>query len=257
MTGLASRQAAFIGQVLDHDAALPASWRARQAAGMEVYRNAYRARTMAALADSFERTRRWVGEDAFRAASMHHIIANPPASWTLDDVGRDFDATLAELFADNPEVDELGWLEWAMHRAHIAGDASPLDAAGFSTATTDFAEDDWAAMSLAFVPALTLRKISYDLAAIWTATADDGVRPIDFALDRPKYCIVWREGFRSTFVLAERLEGMALCQMVQGATFAQLCATLDDRMGTEEGIAAAGAMLCGWLDHGIIVRVTV
>ena len=109
---LAASQAAFMAQVLDEEATLPPAWNATQSEGMAVYRNNYRSSVVEALRSTFERTARWVGEGAFRQAAAHHIIMHPPASWTLDEAGSGFDLTCAELFANDPEVTELAWLEW-------------------------------------------------------------------------------------------------------------------------------------------------
>ena len=137
-TTLSSCQQEFLAQLLDDARTLPRAWTARHAAGMDVYRNAYRARLVDALRDTYPCTARWVGEDAFQQAAAHHAITHPPKSWTLDDVGEAFPDTLRELFAGDPEVAELGWLEWAMHRCFVAADAAPIDAAGFSAATASF-----------------------------------------------------------------------------------------------------------------------
>ena len=84
---LGALQRSFMAQVLDEDAPLPHGWGGRHAAGMGVYRNNYRSALIEALRSTYERTERWVGEAAFRRAAAHHVIANPPSSWTLDDAG--------------------------------------------------------------------------------------------------------------------------------------------------------------------------
>jgi hypothetical protein len=135
---LADRQAAFMAQVLNDEAPLPAGWGDRHAQGMNVYRGNYRSSVIEALKSTYEKTERWVGEAAFQRAAAHHVITNPPSSWTLDDAGAGFDATCAELFRNDPEVAELAWLEWAMLQAFTAENVRPLDAEGFATKSAGF-----------------------------------------------------------------------------------------------------------------------
>ena len=85
MSDLAQRQQAFLAAILDDAAPMPQGWGNSQAAGMDVYRGNYRSALMDVLADTFERTRRYVGEKPFRQVSMHHIITHPPAGWTIDE----------------------------------------------------------------------------------------------------------------------------------------------------------------------------
>ena len=138
MTGLMHAQQAFLACVLDDTAPAPAGWTTRQMAGLTVYRNAYRARLLDTLRDTFERTARLAGDEAFQQAAAHHLILHPPAHWTIDLAGEGFAETCAALFAGDPDVGELAWLEWAMHRAFAAPDAAPLTLNELAQATAQF-----------------------------------------------------------------------------------------------------------------------
>lgn len=250
---LAELQSAFLAQVLDEDAPLPGGWGARHAAGMAVYRNNYRSALVDALRATFERTQRWVGADAFGRAAAHHVISHPPASWTLDDVGIGFDATCAELFAGDPEVGELAWLEAAMLDVFTAADSMPIDAASFSTATAGFGEEDWAGLRLAFQPAASCCIVRHDLRAVWQHLADEDAAGVEVTpLNQPSACIVWREGERSTFTMASALEGRAFATMQAGASYGELCEIISDELGIEQAITQAGQFLGHWLAEGMI-----
>ena len=98
------------------------------APGLRVYQNNYRAQLAACLGESFERTRDWIGGEAFHRAVVAHVDRMPPHSWTLDAYGRDFPATLAALYPADPEVTELAWLDMALGEAFVATDAVALTA---------------------------------------------------------------------------------------------------------------------------------
>lgn len=191
---LAAQQGAFMAQVLDEAEPLPPGWTARHAAGFAIYRNNYRTALVEALRETYPRTAHWVGEEPFRAAAAHHLILHPPRSWTLDDAGLGFAETLAGLFAADPEVAELASLEWAMHRAFVAADAVPLDAAGFAAATASFADEDWALFELDFLPGTAVFAVGHDIPAIWREAEADRPGSARHPLSAPHGLLVWREG---------------------------------------------------------------
>lgn len=252
---LAEKQQEFMAQVLDDERALPDGWTPRHAAGMDIYRNAYRARLVDALRDTYERTAKWVGEDVYRQAAAHHVITCPPNSWTLDDAGEGFPDTLRGLFAKNPEVPELAWLEWAMHRAFVAANAEPLDAAGFGEAAATFAEEDWANMRLTFLPGTDLLRVSNDISKLWNVLGEDEFERPEVALEGPIYCVVWREALKPVFMQVDNAEGTALALMQKGATYGAMCEELIDLLGEEDAVAEAGAILGRWLHNGLIVSI--
>lgn len=249
---LAARQKAFMAAILDDEASLPEGWGARHAAALEVYRNNYRSSLVEALAATFERTQRWVGEESFRRAAAHHVILHPPSSWTIDAVGEGFDATLSELFANDPEVAELAALEWAMHRAFVAGDAASLAMADFAERTAGFSEEDWAGLGFVFTPGAALLSVAHDVGALWNALKDEDFVAPELGLSALHALLVWREGLRPVFRLMDEADGAALAMGLGGSNFGDICAALVERLGPEEGVARAGALLGQWLQDGLI-----
>lgn len=252
MSTLAACQADFMAQVLEDGRPLPNGWTPRQAAGLAIYRNAYRARLVDALRDTYERTARWVGEDAFCAAAAHHIIQTPPNSWTLDHVAEGFVEVLEQLFANDPEVAELAWLEWAMHRAFVAADVVPLDAARFAAASADFEEEDWGSLKLKFLPSVHLRDMGNDVAELWSALDSDDFTAQNYVLPEPTPMLAWREGLRPTFMSLTKSEGQALGLMLDGVCYGAMVECLANAIGEEEAVMQAGAMLGRWLGNGLI-----
>lgn len=250
---LARQQSEFMAHVLDEDRALPAGWSERHAAGLDIYRNNYRSSLVEALRSTYERTAAYVGEDAFQRAAAHHLISNPPRSWTLDAAGDGFPETARELFKGDPEVAQLAWLEWAMHEAFVAADAAPLDAAGFADATAAFAQDDWDNMRLSFLPGTRTMPVTHDIPALWRAIDPDGEAPAEAnRLDAPMHLLVWREGTKPVFQLIDDVEGEALYALQTGADYGDACALLVDRLGEDTAIVQAGTMLGRWLHNGVV-----
>lgn len=259
MTQLLRAQEAFLACLLDDSAPLPSEWpnelNARRAAGMAVYRNAYRTRLIDVLRNIFERTARLVGDDAFRQVAAHHLITRSPNSWTIDLAGEGFAETCAELFTNDPDVGEVAWLEWEMHCAFTAADAAPLTLPDFATATADFDAEQWDQLRFELMPGTALRPISYDLVTLWATLADPLMTSVAEKLDKPTWVLVWREGEQPVFGFVPEAEGLALADAQRGGTFGGVCAALMNHFKTADAAAEAGAMLLHWLELGIIRRI--
>ncbi|MEL6486825.1 MAG: DNA-binding domain-containing protein [Pseudomonadota bacterium] len=256
---LAERQAAFMRAILDESAPLPDGWGNSHALGLSVYRGNYRNALMDALAESFERTARYIGESAFRTARINHVIANPPSHWTIDAAGAGFDETCAELFSDNPEVAELAWLEWAMLDLVGAPDTQPLSAQDFAEASAGFGDEEWLALGLTFQPRAQGRLVRHDLTALWKSLSEAD-RPADLrAFEEEQGCLVWREGERPTFIMTAPEAARAFTAMQMGARYGDLITLLagdePDEAAIQAAAGAAGGFLGQWLSEGLVVAI--
>ena len=256
---LADRQAAFMAQVLDDTAPLPEGWNTRHAAGISVYRGNYRSSVVEALKSTYEKTQRWVGEAAFQRAAAHHVITNPPSSWTLDDAGSGFDRTCAELFKNDPEVAELAWLEWTMLEAFTAENIDPLDAASFAEQSSQFGENEWANLRISFLPGASAREVDYDLRVIWNALGQEELERPHAHYDEAQSVLVWREGERSTFMMGSAEEARAFHAAQRGMPYAEICMLLAGENPNDEAAQdaamRAGALLGRWLNEGLIASI--
>lgn len=249
---LAAVQDRFLATVIVGNGTNIADWPSDMWDGLNVYRSAYRARLVDCLRGAFDKSRKWIGDESFDAAAAHHLILHPPASWTLDDLGRGFSDTLAALFPDDPEVEELGWLEWEMQRLFTGPDVAELSAADFAWRASAFGEEDWLDLRLLYVPNLAVRAVRTNCAALWTAIdGETDVPPLDSSGEAATL-LVWRQDLRSQFRLIDQNEAAGLALMRDGATFENLCAALVQSCGDEGGVAAAGTMLGRWMTDGLV-----
>jgi hypothetical protein len=214
--------------------------------GMAIYRNAYRGRLIGALGSGYERVRRWVGDDAFEAAAAHYVLTHPPSSWTLDAFGADFPEVLAELFANDPEVAELAWLEWQMQRAFAAPDRGELSAA--SLAEAELGEADWAALRFGMAAGFQTRAVTSDLAGLWRITAPGGEPHSALAPASPHRLIVWRNTLQPHFRLLDDAEFAVLHQLAIGDSFGSAATAVADNPAAAELL---GTWLAQWLSEGL------
>lgn len=209
---------------------------------MMVYHYAYRAQLGVALADSYEKTRVWLGETAFEAAVTAHIAGNPPSSWTLGHYGHGFATTLARLYPRDPEVRELAELDWALRQAFEARDEASLTA-------EQMANVDWSRVTLKLASSLHVNRATTNAAALWSAMAESQPLRVAEILPEPVTIRIWRDGLSPRFITMDAIEAEALSKVRKGAPFAEICAA----MRNFAEVATLGDMLGSWLRDGLIV----
>jgi hypothetical protein len=209
---------------------------------LAVYYHAYRAQLLTCLRDTFEKTWSWLGDERFEEAARTHIEAHPPRSWTMNVYGEGFDATLARLHPEDPEVAELAWLEWTLRRAFDGQDADPVDRARL-------ADIDWDNAVLDPVPTLRLGTVTTNCAAIWSALSQEQTPPAAARLPVPAAIRVWRQGLSVQFRSIDPIEEQALRLILDGCDFAEICAR-------SESPDEIGRILGLWLQDGVIAEIT-
>lgn len=217
-------------------------------AGLDVYRNNYRAQLVACLAETFARVKAWLGEEAFLAAAARHIDAAPPSDWTLDNYGRNFPQTLRTLYPTNSEVPELAWLDRALGDAFVGPDVEPISIGALASI-------DWENAVLGLTPTLRLGRVSTNSTAIWLALSANAALPAVERLPQPATVLVWRRGWTSCFRTTDEFESAAIESVLASATFGELCSALVESTDEHEGVKIAGGYLARWLQDGLVIEV--
>jgi len=217
-------------------------------AGLAVYQNNYRAQLVGCLEQAFPNLRRWVGEEAFLAASITHIDQHPPHAWTLDAYPEGFHQTLSELFPNNPDVHELAWIESSLNEAFVAADAQPLPLEALASV-------DWDTASLQLTPSLRCHALTTNAEAIWSALWQQTATPEATMRAEAGGLLVWRRQFTSRLREVDALEFQAVKNLQRDGSFAGLCEFLVGQLGEEKGIARAGELLAGWIASELIVGI--
>ncbi|MEO8175039.1 MAG: DNA-binding domain-containing protein [Sphingomicrobium sp.] len=221
----------------------------RADAGLAVYRNNYCCQLTACLEETFPRTRAWLGDCAFHEAAERHIAVTRPAHWSLDAYPRQFPATLEKVYLNDPEIAELAWLESDLECAFVAADADPIQPGRLLTI-------DWDCAIIHFSPSLTVRRLTTNAPAIFSALSAGTSPPAVEPQPTDAAIIVWRQDYVSCFRLVDRQEADALRALGHGAAFAKMCAVLVAELGQDRGTRRAGAMLGQWISEGLVIDVT-
>jgi hypothetical protein len=216
--------------------------------GLAIYQNNYRAQLVGCLELSYPKLRAWLGDDIFRTAAIIHIDRHPPHAWTLDAYADGFAHTLAALYPDNPDLQEVAWIEHALGAAFVAADATPVALEGL-------AEINWDAAQLQLTPSLRARPATTNAEQVWAALWQDTTPPDSEMLLTPGGLMVWRRGYTTCLKQLDAIEYAALRQLQADGSFAALCSVLAARLGEADGVAKAGELLAAWLAEELITGI--
>jgi hypothetical protein len=172
MLALRELQAAFADAVRGAPAtpALTALLRP-DARRLNVYRNTARSTTTEALRLSYPAVALLIGEDAFAVVAARFWSARPPRAAWLASWGAEFPAFLARQRALRGlrYLPDVARFEWALGKAAIADDATPLDLAALATVPPE----RHAALCFAAHPSVHLLRLRHPADAIADAVLAD------------------------------------------------------------------------------------
>ncbi len=247
---LAETQQAFGDALFDADAAdrvvEQVAGAASASARLDIYRGNLSAGWHNALSSAYPVLRQLVGDEFFLALARAYGRAHPSRDADLNLFGAGFASFLAgfEHVADYPYLPAMAQLEWALHQAHYAADAIPLDAREVGRLTAEQLE----ASRFTLHPSCALHASSWATVPLWLAHQPGGPAFPD-EMRAPSYALVMRRGWRAEVVSLERAAHAALAALASGADFG---AALDAAFGEDEEFDVA-AHLKQWLDLGIFI----
>jgi hypothetical protein len=254
MSALKTIQAGFEDYVLGKAGAAPAiaasitdQYGLDAGARLAIYYNAYRIRMREALAEAYDKTWTYVGDELFEQLALSYLAAHPSNFRNLRWFGGRFAAHAAQELADYPWIADLAALEWALGVAFDAPDADTASAASLR----EVAPDDWAGLSFGLHPSVQLVPMRWNAAAIWQALHDDAEPPDAAASERPVTWLVWRAGLQPHFRSLDALEADALRHIGDGAVFGEVCETAAADGGADLTLRVAGC-LQNWLAQGLL-----
>ncbi|PQV54596.1 DNA-binding domain-containing protein [Paraburkholderia sp. BL21I4N1] len=208
---------------------------ALQKARIDLYRNNVRSHRRDALASAYPVLLALVGETYFNALSKAYAHDHPSRSGDLNRFG----AALPE-FIERYETDpqyryfaDLTRLEWSLHVAHYAADATTLTQAEWAA----IRPDDLLDARLAIHPACALIASRHAIADIWKAHQPGGSFPT--RIDSPSYALVVRPRWHPNVLVQSAAAHAAFGALQRGAT-------LDEALDAAFGIDAEFNFTSQW-----------
>lgn len=218
---------------------------------LAVYAHAYFARIHAVLRDDYGALLAVLGEAAFHDLAKLYLMAHPPRSYSLRDVGALLPEFLAGPAAEFFEVRwpfarDLATLEWALVDVFDAPDARLLDRETLAR----LPPAGWAALVLELVAAHRILALDWPVHRLRQAFSSE--QPMPELEPRPTKLLVHRHR-EQVFVRAlGDLEERALAWVREGCDFGAICGRAADEYGDAGSPSVVLALLEQWLAEGLL-----
>jgi uncharacterized protein len=217
---------------------------ARAQARLAVYRGNVYGNWGKALAGAYPVVRKIVGEGFFDAMAREYARAHPARNGDLNGYGEHLAEFVAAFphTADLPYLPDVARMEWFVHLAYFAADATPLD-------VNALRRDSDPRLKLA--PACALLESAWPLGRIWTIHQDDyrGEFDLDLA-SGPDRVLIHRPRWRAEVLSLAGGDFRFLYSLSQGET---LGTALEAGSG-DPGFDPSAA-LARWIGMGVVAGV--
>jgi hypothetical protein len=245
---LAQLQQRFQQQVLDGDARAAS---ADISGHMEIYIQAYQGRMREALKSNFPVLHRALGDEAFGALAQAYCTAHPSRHRSLRWLG---DGLLTWLEVQpsllaHPALLDIARLDWAMRSAFDAANATTLQMHDLAT----MAAHAWPDLRLQTVPSAQCLVLQWGVQGLWHALQADEHAQTAEPEHSASTLLVWRQQLECRWRTLDTLESQALRLPLQGTSFAELCAHLQ-QAGCTNAAQAAAHYLQTWIAEGLLER---
>lgn len=249
MSQLAALQQRFQRHVLSSPDATPDGLRDDVRGHLEVYVNAYWGRLREALADNYPVLYRALGDDAFRELAATYLAAHPSPHRSIRWFGDRLDAFIVQHpdVIPHPALRDIARMDWAMRGAFDAADATPLAAGDLA----GIAPEHWPGLRFTPCPSFRLLALDWAIEALWHALSEDENAQTEAPQAHRHQMIVWRRELECRWRTVTGIEAAALRIVLDGGSFADICATLQNQ-GDGDAATTAARLLATWLNDGIL-----
>lgn len=218
---------------------------------LSIYHDAYRLRLIEALSNVYPQLKALLGDALFNKIAREYITAYSSTYRNLRWYGGEMREHLLATLAQHPIAAEMADFEWALSLAFDAEDVPELSLQDLTT----IPPENWANLSFKFQPAIKIVRTYWNVITIWQELEAEKTPPKPVHESTYQSWLIWRKGFSSQFRLAAEREVVALSMAMMGATFGEICVSLEVEMEEERAMTAAAQYLANWLENGLICKV--
>jgi hypothetical protein len=219
---------------------------------LSIYHDAYRLRIIEALTNAYPQLKALLGDVLFNKIAREYISTYPSTFRNLRWYGGEMREHLLTTLAQHPVAAEMAEFEWTLS---LAFDAENVPELGLQDIAT-IPPESWSNLSFKFQPAINTMRTRWNAIAMWQALEADETPPKPLQASTYQSWLIWRKSFNSQFRLIAEMEVIALNMAMMGATFGEICASLELEMAPEKAMTTAAQYLASWLDNGLICQVT-
>lgn len=190
-----------------------------------------------------------VGDKFFEALARAYGKAYPSQTGDLNQFGNRFAEFLTDFphVAEYPYFPDMARLEWALHRAHYADDASAFDPSDIAQLSPEQLDN----VRLALHPAATLIASQWAVVELWQAHLPEGGNGFPDEIARHNHAVIARPQWKTVVLPVQQAAYAALHALHSGQT---LGAALDVALAIDDGFDF-GSHLQQWLQHALFSKV--
>ncbi len=259
MNKLSGIQNQFQNYLLQHDPAIEQHVLGTEKVSVEtrlaIYENAYRARLVDALAETYPVLKQYLGDDAFEELAHDYLTTYPSSfrsiRWFGDQLAS-FTQTHATYHA-HPYLAELIQFEWTMTMVFDAADAPLLQLDDIAR----IPPDAWENMCFTAHPSARCLSCKWNMIPIWQMLSEQKSPAEPVESEQPVSWVLWRNNYLNQFCSLSEEEAWAIDAMLQGASFGAICEGLCQWIDEENAAQQAASLLKGWITAGLVSSVTV
>lgn len=219
-----------------------------------IYSNAYRARLIEAMEDSFEAVHTLLGDDQFYELCNRYIDAHPSRHYSI----RWFGHRLAEFtrdtapYCDYPYISELADFQWKLMEAFDAADEVPVSSDDMAAVPADI----WPELSFRFHPSIRRLDLKWSVPAFWRAVDEErkNIQPPKESQEAISW-VIQRKELRQYFRSLAPAEAWALDKAMSGVFFAELCEGLLQWKSEDDAAMYAAQLLRRWIGEHMITAI--
>jgi hypothetical protein len=222
---------------------------------LEIYRHAYKARLIEALASNFPVLHVYLGETFFEKIASDYIDQHPSRFRSIRWMGDQFSDFLrnASEYKEFPYLAELAQFEWLQTVVFDAADHAVVSLADIAKIPPEL----WADMRLAFHPSLQRINLSWNIVQIWQAITDEQTPPEPSQESKKIPWMLWRKDLMHHFCSITESEAWAIDAVYRHLTFGELCEGLCQWVDEQEAGIHAASLLQKWVTSGLIAHVNI
>jgi uncharacterized protein (UPF0276 family) len=247
----ARRQQAFAAALFASDASAPLLAQLKGEGGvarLALYRGNLAATWDKTLSAAYPVLRQLVGDEFFSALTRAYGMAHPSGDADLNRFGANFAQFLDrfEHVADYPYLPDMARLEWALHRAHFAADASAIKATTLGALSPPQLE----AARFTLHPACSLLTLAWAVVALWQAHQPGSGVDFPASMAAAGFALVTRPHWCAEVVPLGQAAHAALATLAAGQNFG---AALDAAFELDQDFDVA-AHLQQWLQLCVLTQ---
>jgi hypothetical protein len=209
-----------------------------------VYTDAYAARLVEVLAETFPAVQAALGENVFARHLSDFARAHPSHFRSARDYGEELPQWLASRLSGPRAqgIADLARFEWAVAGAFDAADSAALKPGSLASVEPE----RWPTLRFAFAPSLRRLSVTSNCVAWWRFACAEQPRPGRWRPTCTQQWLIWRQELAVFYRRLSQAETQALDAALAGRNFGQLCEQLS-------GPTGAARLLHGWFNAGLIV----